>query len=171
MPDVLIDTPRVCIPYPTGFTLNDRTYGIKVLGYDTVMYGFWKGLNNKDFDKIEKHKDFYDIVSAAYQIDLTVAPSVRPFVAWVDWCKKNGGVLMHGGEAQQKKLLKEANTLICDSVADNDFLQHIYMNLARKSSGGFQFDYKGTVPARFAKIQDSRVAMLMNKLAFPNRQR
>ena len=171
MSNVLIDTPRVCIPYPTGYTLHDRTYGIKVLGYDKVMYSFWKGLNNRDFDQTEKYKDFYDIVSAAYQIEFNSVPKVRPFVAWVDWCKKNGGVLMHGGEAQQKKLLKEACTLICDSVADNYFLQHIYMNLARKSSGCFLFDYKRTVPARFAEIQDSRVVMLINELAFPNRQR
>lgn len=169
--DIVIDTACICIPYPTGFTKDDQTYGIKVLGYDTLKYDFFKSLDNQDFDDIKKLKDFYDIVSAAYQIKLTVVPSVRPYVAWVDWCKKNGGVLMHGGDKQQKKILTEANTLICDSAADRDFLQHLYMNLARKRFGCFLFDYEKVVPARFAEIKDAHVAMLINKLAFPTRQK
>lgn len=166
-----IDMARICIPYPTGFIKEDRTYGIKVLGYDTLIYDFYKCVDGKDWDDIKKFKDFYDIVSAAYHIDLTTVPSVRPYVAWVDWCKKNGGVLMHGGKVQQEKLLQEANTLICDNSADCDFLQHIYMNLSRKRFGGYQFDYNKPVPARFAKIHDARVAMLIDKLAFPTKQK
>lgn len=167
--DFAIDMARICIPYPTGFTKNDRTYGITVLGYDTLLYDLFRGENNKKWDDIERCKDFYDIVSAAYQIDLTAVPSVRPYVAWVDWCKKNGGVCMHGGDVQQKKLLSEANTLICDNIADLDFLQHMYANVSRKKLGYYQFDYKKIVPIRFAKIQDARIAALVNKLAFPTR--
>ncbi len=166
-----IDMARICIPYPTGFTKTDRTYGIKVLGYDTLIYDFYKHVDGKDFDDIKEFKDFYDIVSAAYQIDLTTVPSVRPYVAWVDWCKKNGGVLMHGGKVQQQQLLQGANTLICDNNADCNFLQHIYMNLLGKWFGGCQLDYGKPVPTRFANIQDARVAMLINKLAFPTKQK
>jgi len=166
-----IDMARICIPYPTGFTKTDRTYGIKVLGYDTLIYDFYKHVDGKDFDDVEKFKDFYDIVSAAYQIDLTTVPSVRPYVAWVDWCKKNGGVLMHGGKVQQQQLLQGANTLICDNNADCNFLQYIYMNLLGKRFGWHQLDYGKPVPTRFAKIQDARIAMLINKLAFPTKQK
>lgn len=166
-----IDMARICIPYPTGFTKKDRTYGIGVLGYDTLIYDFYKCEDSKNWDDFKKFKDFYDVVSAAYQIDLTSVPSVRPYVAWVDWCKKHGGVLMHGGKVQQKKLLQEANILICDNSAECDFLQHIYMNLLRKRFGGYLFDYDKPVPVRFAKIQEARVAMLINKLAFPTKQK
>ena len=56
-----IDMARICIPYPTGFIKEDRTYGIKVLGYDTLIYDFYKCVDGKDWDDIKKFKDFYDI--------------------------------------------------------------------------------------------------------------
>ena len=168
--DIMIDMARICIPYPTGYTKNDQTYGIKVFGYDTTRYELFKNFVNW-IDDGTKFKDFYDVVSAVYQVDLSYVPDVRPYVSWVDWCKKNGGVLMHGGDAQQKKILKEANTLICDSVADRDFLQHMFLNLSRRMSGDFQFNYEKPVPPRFANVKDARIVGLVNKLAFPNEQR
>lgn len=170
MSDVMIDLARICVPYPTGFTKTDQTYGIKALGYDKLMYNFFKDVGNIS-DDVLTFKPFYDIVSAAYSIDLTKVPSVRPFVSWVDWCEKKGGVLMHGGDKQQKKILKEANTLICGSADECDFLAHLYMNMVRASMNSYMFDYEKAVPARFAGIKDLQIAKLVNNWAFPMQQK
>ncbi len=170
MSDVMIDLARICVPYPTGFTRTDQTYGIKVLGYDKLMYNYFKDVGNV-LDDAGTFKSFYDIVSAAYSVDLTKVPPVRPLVSWIDWCKKNGGVLMHGGTEQQKKILKEANTLICGSVEERDFLAHLYMNMARTLFDDYLFDYRMPVPARFSGIKDLEIARLVNRWAFPVQQK
>ena len=148
----LIDLARVCVPCPTGFTLHDRTYGISAMGYDKLMYNAFKAIGNVD-------------------VKLDKAPSVRPYVRWVDYCKKKGGVLMHCAPQLRNELLVKYNTLICDNEVEQEFLHHMQSNLSRRQIGNFEFDFEKNVPERFAKISDARIQTKIQNMAFPNKQR
>ncbi|MBR5566745.1 MAG: hypothetical protein IKW09_01420 [Alphaproteobacteria bacterium] len=165
----LIDLARVCVPCPTGFTLYDRTYGISAMGYDKLMYNAFKAIGNAD--DVAMYGDFYDVVSVAYDVKLDKVPSVRPYVRWVDYCKKKGGVLMHCAPQQRNELLVKYNTLICDNEAEQEFLHHMQSNLSRRQIGNFEFDFEKNVPERFAKISDTRIQTKIQNMAFPNKQR
>ncbi len=164
-----VDLARVCIPCPTGFTLHDRTYGIRAMGYDRLVYDMFKLIGN--VDDVAVYGDFYDVVSVAYDVKLDKVPSVRPYVRWVDYCKKYGGVLMRCAPQQRQKLLNKYNTLICDNVAEQEFLHHMQSNLSRRQIGNFEFDFEKAVPERFAKIADAVVQTKIHNMAFPNKQR
>lgn len=164
MSGIMIDFARICIPFPTGFSSKGETVGIKVLGYDKLMYNFFKDLPN--FDDAKEKQCFYDIVSQAYKIDLGKMPQVRPYVSWVDWNKKNGGVLVNCDKETKEEILKKCNTLIVPRE-EQEFLVHLHLNMARSELGGFMFDWKKAVPERFTQIQEPTVRDIMQKIAFP----
>ena len=168
MSGIIIDLARICIPYPTGFSSKGETVGIKVLGYDRLAYDFFKDMPNSD--DVERRGCFYDIVSQAYNIDLGKMPQVRPYVSWVDWNKKNGGVLVNCNKETKEEILKNCNTLIVPRE-EQEFLVHLHLNMARSRAGDFMFNWKKTVPERFIHIQDSKVRDLMQKIAFPESQK
>ena len=168
MSGIVIDLARICIPYPTGFSSQGETVGIKVAGYDKLAYDFFKGYSNSD--DVEKMRDFYDIVSHAYNIDLGQMPSVRPYVSWVDWNKKNGGVLVNCDKARKEEILKKCNTLIVPRE-EQEFLTHLRTNIAWAELGGFVFDYQKRVPERFMQIKNPRVCKVLQQMAFPESQK
>lgn len=157
-----IDTARIFIPRPTGFTLNAKTYGIRVLGYDKTRYQIFQECGNRD--DANKYSDLYHILSACYAIDLSSVPDVRPYVKYIDYMKNVGGI--SGQDAESINYLqKNCNTLIVRSDAERQFLQHLYSNAQRRSFGMYAFDWKKEIPQRFENISDGYVAELIRRVS------
>ena len=122
-----IITPRVFIPRLTGGALKMGADGVKVLGYDTALYDFCKEIahNNIAFDKAHNFRELYDVVTKHYSIDLSHVPQVYPYIAWVDWCKKNGGVMVYDKD-RIEEVKRECNTLIIPDKDECDYLYALY---------------------------------------------
>lgn len=140
-----IHTSRLFIPYPTGWTRNERTFGIKVHGYDKFRYGFQRELGNKD--DVSEMKSFYDVISASYDMDLSYMPQVVPFVKYIDFIKPRGGIGANDKDAIEY-LKKHCNTLIITDEDEREYVEELYLNLLRRDMGLFEFKPK-VVPPRF----------------------
>lgn len=141
-----IHTSRVFIPFPTGFTRECRTFGIKVLGFDKLRYEIQRELGNKD-DMVEM-REFYDVIETHYDMNLAQMPHVMPFVQYVDFLKSRGGGFAATDVNVIEHLKKHCNTLIITDEAEREYIQELYLNILRKDIGLFQFK-PSVVPPRF----------------------
>ena len=122
-----IITSRVFIPRLTGGALKTGADGVKVLGYDAPIYEFCKKIahNNTAFDKVIHFRELYDVVAKHYSIDLSHVPKVYPYIAWVDWCKQNGGVMVYDKD-RIEEVKRKCNTLIITDKDECDYLYALY---------------------------------------------
>ncbi len=156
-----IYTARIFIPSPTGYTLKSRTYGIRVLGYDKLMYDF--GLDVGRVDDARIYGDFYKVVSFCYGVDLSNVPTLYPYVKYVDYMKAHGGIA-ENDEVSVRRLLKECNTLIVADDGEREFLHHLYSNANARHQGGYMTKYGKHWPDRFNTIRNVDVRKVLDQL-------
>lgn len=158
-----IETARIYIPEPTGFTAGFETYGIRVLGYDRLLYEMFAAqIGNQD--DASYLGDFYKILSECYRIDLSHMPAVRPYVMYIDYMKKHGGIA--GNDAVATKHLKEkCNTLIVREDAEREFIAHMQSNALSRNQGLYAHDWNKEIPSRFKNVQDKRAAELVRQIS------
>ena len=141
-----IHTSRLFIPYPTGFSRNGRTFGINVRGYNQNYYEFQRGARN--LEDVSQMAEFYDFISAHYDINLSKLPKVVPFVQYVDYMKSIGGGFAASNINVIEHLKKRCNTLIITDESEREYIEELYLNILRKDMGLFEFK-PATIPARF----------------------
>lgn len=126
-----IITPRVYIPRPTGCTLQSETFGIKALGKELCEIYNKLAYDNALFDESQggRFKNLYALISERYNMDLTVVPKVNPYIAWVVWCKKNGGGVAANDTAKIEEVKRNCNTLIIPNHAEREYLYRFYDDL------------------------------------------
>ena len=139
-----IHTSRVFIPYPT----DAGVFSVPASRCDKMRYEMQKRSGN--WDDYSEMAEFYNVISAAYKINLRPLPEVVPFVQYVDFIRRCGGdglnrksVIMY--------LKYSCNTLIITDKAERDYVEALYLNVLRHDIGLFEFN-PGALPARFAKI-------------------
>lgn len=155
-----IDTSRVFLPRPTGFTAKIKTYGINGLGYDRNRYDIYKLVGNRD--DINLAGNFYEFLSQFYDIDLSYVPKVRPYVQYVDFLKANGGSFKANDDKIIDVLRAEHNTLVLTDEKERDFVAHVFYNLRYQQYCGRSFEYNKEIPKRFQDIKDVKVQKLFD---------
>lgn len=141
-----IHTSRVFIPFPTGFNRTGRTFGINVRGYDENRYNIQRASGN--FEDYSEMRDFYNVISAHYDMDLSRAPSVVPFVKYIDFMRQRGGGISATDKDAIEQLKKQCNTLIITDDTERDYIEELYLNILRRDMGLFEFK-PAVVPPRF----------------------
>ncbi len=120
-----IDTPRVYIPMPTGYTRTAETYSIR--GIDRDYYNTMEFCGPSDWDKRDMSK-LYDLISAHYDIDLSREPAVRPLIQFVEYVRKNGNFVSYNMFVTDE-LCQKHNVLIVDTSAERKYLSDFYSNV------------------------------------------
>lgn len=141
-----IHTSRVFIPFPTGFNRSGRTFGIKVRGYNEARYNFQRNVGN--LDDVCEMRNFYDIISTHYDMDLAQMPTVVPFVKYVDFMRQRGGGINASDVNAIAELKNQCSTLIITDDSEREYIEELYLNLLRRDLGLFEFK-PDIVPPRF----------------------
>ncbi len=153
-----ISMPRVYIPEPTGYTRHGTTYGIKVMGYAQTSYELLARVTNSDSrldaGTRERYQQFYDFVSAHYDIDLTRVPEIHPYVQYVDYMKRVGGGIASYDAKSIKDLAKKHNVLVVTDDDEREYLKLLHRNVRdffpEVRTSGNRVEFPTGCPARFA---------------------
>lgn len=124
-----IDTARIFIPSPTGFTRTSRTFGLNRLpAYEKAAYAEFKRFNalGVSFDDNSEFYSFYEILRAEYGMALSM-PKVRPFVQYVDYVNSIGGGFSADNTKVIEHLRAHCNTLVITDAAELEFLKNAYL--------------------------------------------
>jgi hypothetical protein len=166
-----INLARICIPYPNQW---DDLFGYSctasALTQNKLIYNTYKNIKD-NLDDIHAYKDFYDILSAVYNIDLSTKPAIRPMQSWINWCNNDNIVYLCAHTIIKHRVLKECNTLVCQNIEEHDFLVHMYLNATRKSINGKMLDYKKNIPNRFTNLENKNILKKIQELALPQQQK
>lgn len=140
-----INLARVYVPYNTGWARSGRTFGINH-NFIQHLYNAWAQLGNMHDDKRE-HKRFYDMLEAAYNINLSW-PVKMPLVMYFEYIKSIGGGFGEHDEKVKEHLREHCNTLILPAD-EYEYVETEYMNLTYNDIGYVPYRHRQPIPARF----------------------
>ena len=167
-----ISLARVFIPSPEYDALAGGMYGVCAKALDGVLCELVEEMPNRD--DLLMYREFYEILDGVYNMSCVsgVLPSVKPFVRWYR-SNKSSVVLAEDRISQQnRRKLQEPSVLACVTMEEYRLLEHIHSNFVNNLNNKPVINYTQKLPACFdAELKNDRVRALVQKWAFPQRQK